>query len=115
MYTMMQGGTRKIVSRTQLPIMPAYAFTDYQAQGQTIVDIGQPPTGGITPFNIYVALSRAKGRNWIRLLRDFDEHLLQCHPSKYLHIEDERLEKLDQKTKEWWHLIENVTMPTMYG
>lgn len=55
------GGTSMMVSRTQLPITAAYAFTDYRAQGQTIapviVDIGCPPTGGITPFNMYVALS----------------------------------------------------------
>lgn len=50
-----------VVSRTQLPITAAYAFTDYHAQGQTIapiiVNIGQPPTGAITPFNVYIALS----------------------------------------------------------
>jgi len=32
------------------------AFTDYRAEGQTIcpviVDIGRPPSGGISPFNI---------------------------------------------------------------
>ncbi|OAX36992.1 hypothetical protein K503DRAFT_694053, partial [Rhizopogon vinicolor AM-OR11-026] len=36
-------------------ITPAYAFTDYRSQGQTIshtiIDIGTPPTGGLMPFN----------------------------------------------------------------
>lgn len=60
-----------------LPVTPIYAFTDYRAQAQTlehcVVDIGTPPTGQLTPFNAYVALSRSRGRDTIRLLRDFDE------------------------------------------
>lgn len=54
------------VSRTQLPLTPAYAFTDYRVQGQTIrpviIDIGHPPSGELTPFNVYVALSRGISR-----------------------------------------------------
>lgn len=104
------GGCSSVVSRTQLPITPAYAFTDYRAQGQTIapviVDIARPPTGGITPFNVYVALSRAKGQNSIRLLRDFDERLLQQHPNEYLRVEDDRLRLLDEKTERWWRVIQ---------
>ncbi|KAJ3738871.1 hypothetical protein F5050DRAFT_1580540 [Lentinula boryana] len=65
----------------------AYAFTDYRAQGQTIpyvlVDIAKPPTGKLTLFNLYVALSR----------------------SSELMMEDERLEKLNTKTKKWWNEI----------
>ncbi|KAJ7024605.1 hypothetical protein C8F04DRAFT_888544, partial [Mycena alexandri] len=48
------------------------------SQGQTlpyvIVDIGTPPTGGLSLFNLYVALSR----------------------------KDDRLEELNKKTQEWW-------------
>jgi hypothetical protein len=108
-FSIAVGGTTVTVARTQLPLTSAYAFTDYRAQGQTIVpaivDIGRPPTGGITPFNIYVALSRAKGRDGIRLLRDFDERLLQQHPNEYLRIEDERLKNLDEKTARWWNIL----------
>jgi ATP-dependent exoDNAse (exonuclease V) alpha subunit len=104
-FTINLGGTNITVSRTQLPITAAYAFTDYRAQGQTIVpvivNIGRPPSGGLTPFNVYVALSRAKGRDSIRLLRDFDECLFQQHPSEYLRIEDDRLKELDRETKKW--------------
>ena len=101
-----------VVSRTQLPITAAYAFTDYHAQGQTIapiiVDIGQPPTGAITPFNVYVALSRVKGRDSICLLCDFDKCLLQQHPNEHLHVEDERLKKLDEETERWWKVVEKI-------
>ena len=38
----------------------AYTFTDYWSQGQmipyVIVDIGSPPTGTLSLFNLYVAL-----------------------------------------------------------
>ena len=61
--------------------MLAYAFTDYRSQGQTlqpvIVNIGPPPYGHLTPFNVYDALSRGTGCHNIHLLCDFDETLLQ--------------------------------------
>ncbi|KAJ7246447.1 hypothetical protein C8J57DRAFT_1081470, partial [Mycena rebaudengoi] len=62
------------------------AFTDYRFQGQTIpyvlVDIGKPPTGTLSLFNLYVALSRSSGRAT---------------------IQDDRLEQLNDQTKRWWH------------
>ena len=55
----------RTVHETQLPITAAYACTDYRAQGQTlssvIVDISSPPTGVLSLFNLYVALSRSRG------------------------------------------------------
>ncbi|KAH7906648.1 hypothetical protein BJ138DRAFT_1015878, partial [Hygrophoropsis aurantiaca] len=82
-------------------ITAAYAFTDYRARGQTIehsvIDIASPPSGGLTPFNVYVSLSRGHGRDNIQLLKDFDETLLTIHPSEHL-----RLEGLDQETERWW-------------
>lgn len=50
----------KTIRRRQLPVMPANSFTD--------------------PFNIYVALSRGRGRDNIRLLWNFDEKLLMHAP-----------------------------------
>ena len=86
-------GVKMTVNQVQLPLTLAYAFTDYRSQGQTlqpvIVDIGPPPYGHLTPFNVYVALLRGTGRHNICLLNDFDETLLQQHPSEYLRLEDE--------------------------
>lgn len=65
------------VQRRQLPITPAYAFTDYRSQGQmlgtVIADISSPPSGQITVRNTYVALSRSHGQETIWLLQPFDE------------------------------------------
>ena len=99
-------GKSQTVTRTQFPITPAYSFTDYRAQGQTIpyvvVDIASPPTSGLSLFNLYVALSRSSGRNTIRLLRDFDDDtFLQAHVPELLE-EDERLGESDVLTKRWW-------------
>lgn len=96
----------RTVRRRQFPITPAYAFTDYRAQGQTIprvlVDIATPPRGTMSLPNLYVALSRSAGRDTIRILRDFDDRwFLQGHDPELLR-EDERLEELDVVTKEWW-------------
>jgi len=55
-----------------------------KSQGETIeyviIDIGKLPTGALSPFPIYMVLSRSRGRDTIRLLRDFDPNLFQHHP-----------------------------------
>jgi hypothetical protein len=84
----------------------AYAFMDYWSQGQTIpyvlVDIVQPPTGSLSLFNLYIALSRSLGQDTIQLLQDFDERTFQKSHKTQLLDEDDRLEKLDRNTREWW-------------
>jgi hypothetical protein len=55
---------KNTIHRCQYPMTAAYAFTNYRSQGQTlpyvIVDIGSPlPTGTLSLFNLYVALSRS--------------------------------------------------------
>jgi hypothetical protein len=63
------------------------AFTDYKSQETieyVIIDIGKPPTGSLSPFSVYVALSRSRGRDTSPLLTDFDPNLFQNHPSEAL-------------------------------
>ena len=96
------------LERRQLAIVPAYAFTDYKSQGQmmeyVIVDISKPPSGSLSPFSVYVALSRSRGRKTIQILRDFDPALFMHHPSEDLRKDMMRLEHLDQMT---WETYEN--------
>jgi hypothetical protein len=91
------------VQRRQLALTPAYAFTDFKSQGQTInhviVDLGKTVQFSLSPFNAYVALSRSKGRDTIRLLRDFEDKLFTRHPSEDLREEELRLTKLAERTK----------------
>lgn len=98
---------KRTVTRRQFPITPAYAFTDYRSQGQTIpsvlVDISSPPgPAKLSLFNLYVALSRSSGRSTIRLLRDFEDSLFYQEHDEDLLTEDARLDELDRKTKAWW-------------
>ncbi len=97
-----QGSSR--IHRHQLAIIPGYAFTHHKGQGQmieiVIVDLGKPPTGKLSPFNAYVALSCSRGRHSIRLLRKPDRKLFTTHPSPALRYEDERLVRLNLETKE---------------
>ena len=99
----------RTVARSQYPITAAYCFTDYRSQGQTIphviVDIASPPSGKLSLFNLYVALSRSSGRESIRLLREFDDEIfLESHEPELV-LEDERLDELDNATKVWWQKI----------
>ena len=100
---------QKTVRRRQFPMTAAYAFTDYRSQGQTlwyvIVDIGSPPTGTLTLFNLYVALSRSSGRSSIRLLRDFDDAMFKMGHDPALMMEDERLEDFNKMTQKWYERI----------
>lgn len=100
-------GGRKIpqtiqVTRTQLPIVPAFAITTYKAQGLTmnriVVDL-QVPLGTLQVASIYVPLSRVKRAEDIAILRPFDMKVLQVRPSSAQDIELKRLDELDRKTK----------------
>ncbi|KAG2085768.1 uncharacterized protein F5147DRAFT_781896 [Suillus discolor] len=92
------------VHRRQFAITPAYAFTDFKSQGQTIeqviVDLGKTSSFALDPFHAYVVLSQSRGRETIRLLREFDDKLLTHHPSEDLCQEDERLYCLAKATKD---------------
>jgi len=90
------------VTRTQLPIVPAFAITTYKAQGLTmnkiVVDLQVPP-GTLQVASIYVPLSRVKKGDDIVILRPFDMKVLQVQPSSAQDAELKRLDELDKKTK----------------
>ncbi|KAJ8517278.1 hypothetical protein ONZ45_g5520 [Pleurotus djamor] len=100
------------VTRRQLPIIPAYAFTDYKSQGQTIpalfVDLKEPAKNAMTAFNVYVALSRSHGRNTIRLLRAFNTDLLRQPPPMNLIREDVRLAHLNLTTQAMTFVLQSL-------
>jgi hypothetical protein len=73
------------------------------------VDIASPPTGTLSHFNLYVALSRSCGRGTIRLLRDFDDQIfVKKHDGAVLEEDlDELLAKYDEQTHEcqWYERV----------
>ena len=75
---------------------------DYQAQGQTIekliIDIANPPSSGLSLFNLYVVLSHGVLQDNICILRDFDEGIFRKGQIMDLVLEDDRLGTLDENT-----------------
>jgi len=67
-----------------------------------IVNITPLPRGTLSLFNLYVALSQCSGWNTISLLQDFDEEMFKRPHDPALLEEDERLEMLNSKTKEYY-------------
>jgi ATP-dependent exoDNAse (exonuclease V) alpha subunit len=73
------------INRWQFAVMGGYAFTNHKSQGQTIeytiVDISPTQRFLVDAF-AYVALSRSRGRETIKLLRDFDDRNILQNTSR---------------------------------
>jgi hypothetical protein len=86
--------------RYQLPITPAFAFTDFKCQGRTlkkgIVDI----SGARASTSAYVMLSRVQNLNDLLILRPYNESVLNMKISPGLQAELNRLKKCAQDTEE---------------
>ena len=96
-------GRGKAVTYFQIPIMLAYAITDYKCQGQTftwvIVDL-KKPSGGYSPTSSpYVQLSHAKTRDCLSILHPFDPTELWSSLSKHLLAELEWQAQMAKETE----------------
>src|SRR5262249_14422236 len=84
--------------RLQLPLTPAFAFTDYKCQGRTlqkaVVDLAESKSS----TGLYVMLSRVQRLSDLLVLRPFNESLLDMKIPAALHEELKRLEVCAQKT-----------------
>jgi len=86
----------------QLPLMLAWAVTIHKAQGKTLdrifVDLGNR---AFAPGQVYVALSRVRSLQDIRLVRPIREEEVRCHPEVtkfYLHLKQmTRLHKANNR------------------
>ncbi|PPR04170.1 hypothetical protein CVT26_003810, partial [Gymnopilus dilepis] len=80
----------KSFSRWQLPLVPAYAYTDYKSQGRTlkraVVDISSSKGQGV-----YVMLSRVTSLSGLAILRWFPPSKIYQRPSAELREELARL------------------------
>jgi len=83
--------------RSQVLLIPAYAYTDFKSQGRTLekvrVDIQSAKGQGV-----YVMLSRVKSLSGLLILRDFSPSRLYQRPSEELRNELARLDELDEIT-----------------
>ena len=97
-------------ARTQLPLVPAFAVTDFKVQGKTygdglVVDLTKPPTGRLNTQSPYVLLSRVKRFNDIAILRSFDRAVLNSPQDPDLLALEDRLVALAEETKQRHPLI----------
>ncbi|KAJ7018537.1 hypothetical protein C8F04DRAFT_977181 [Mycena alexandri] len=83
--------------RKQIPILPAYAYTDFKSQGRTldfvIVDLATARGQGV-----YVMLSRVKSLKGLAILRWFPPTKVFQRVSQEMRTELERISLLDAAT-----------------
>jgi len=90
--------------RMQLPLTPAYAFTDFKCQGQTLSKAIIDLAGNNSNNSTYVMLSRVKKLEDLLILRPFKDSILDYHHTPALRTEIDRLQKCAEKTdqlEEW--------------
>ncbi|KAF5325922.1 hypothetical protein D9611_000998 [Ephemerocybe angulata] len=88
----------KSFSRRQVPLIPAYSYTDYKSQGRTlsraVLDLASSQGQGI-----YVMLSRVRSLDGLLILRWFPQSKIIQEMSGELREEIARLERLDQASR----------------
>jgi ATP-dependent DNA helicase PIF1 len=92
-------GAKFNISRTQLPLWPAYAFTDYKSQGRSLTRAVVDLSGCGSLQSVYVMLSRVKSLDGLGILRWFSPNRLEGRLSQDFRNEFSRLEQLDRDTE----------------
>ena len=87
------------ISRLQLPLLPAYAFTDYKIQGQSLSAVILDLQGCRSLQSAYVMLSRAKSLKGIAIMRWFDPNKIHNTLPQQFRDEFARLRNLDESTR----------------
>ena len=87
------------VSRIQLPLLPAYAYTDYKSQGRSLDAAIVDPSSAFSLQGVYVMLSRVRSMSGLAVLRPFPESKLTQRLSQELRNELLRLEVLAEQTE----------------
>ncbi|KAF5332297.1 hypothetical protein D9611_008065 [Ephemerocybe angulata] len=92
--TRFRNNVSKSFSRRQVPLIPAYSYTDYKSQGRTlkhaIVDLASAKQQGV-----YVMLSRVTTLKGLLILRWFPESKILQEMTGELRDEIQRLDALD--------------------
>lgn len=88
------------VQRLQVPLLPAYAYTDYKSQGRSleyaIVDLAACRS----LQSVYVMLSRVKSLQGLAILRPFPDTKIRLNMSGEVRAEFDRLERIAETTRQ---------------
>jgi len=93
-----ESGRAITFKRKQLPLLPAFALTDYKAQGKTLSRVIIDLQSCKRISSVYVMLSRATSLDGLLILRPFDHRKLRSHSSGDFRKEMRRLDVLNYKT-----------------
>ncbi|KAJ7126129.1 hypothetical protein C8R44DRAFT_618505 [Mycena epipterygia] len=96
-YTSPDGLTFSM-ARTQLPLLPAYAYVDYKSQGRSLPVVVVDLNGAKSLQSFYVMLSRATSLQSIAVLRGFNPKTMSNRLGQEFREEFERLEVLNTAT-----------------
>ena len=99
-YWYRANGQRVSVSRTQLPLLPSYAYTDYKSQGRSLTEAIVDPESASSLQGVYVMLSRVRSLAGCAILRPFKVTKVIQRLSQELRTELHRLEELDHHTQD---------------
>ena len=104
-YPIMQGGitSMKSIARMQVPLLPAYVYTDYKSQGKSLASAVVDLESAQTLQGIYVMLSRVRSLSGLAILRPFNHDKLYARLSEELRAELARLETLNDETLQWYN------------
>ncbi|KAF8321872.1 uncharacterized protein EI90DRAFT_2938265 [Cantharellus anzutake] len=86
------------VRRSQLPLLPAFAITDYKAQGRTLPKVIIDLESARSIQSAYVMISRATALENLLILRPFSAKRVMGHMCGDLRAELCRLEQLECDT-----------------
>lgn len=95
------GGKRaeRTVSRQQLPLVPAYAYTDYKSQGKSLTKAIVDIESAMSIQGVYVMLSRLRTLDGLLILRPFSVAKICVRLSQELRAELARIDILDELTR----------------
>jgi ATP-dependent exoDNAse (exonuclease V) alpha subunit len=95
------------INRSQLPIVPAYAYTDYKSQGRSLDCAILDLASSRTLQGIYIMLSRVKDLRGVAILCPFRQQKIYQRLSQEIRDELARLHDISHETSLKWH--ESVT------
>ena len=99
------GATSLTVTRLQLPLLPAYSYTDYKSQGRSLNEAIVDPASAASLQGLYVMLSRVRSLEGLAILRPFKASKINQRLSEELRNELRRVESLDIQTRDNHHSL----------
>lgn len=102
-------GCKKTVSRTQVPLVPSYAYTDYKSQGRSLTRAIVDLDSAQSLQGVYVMLSRVRSLKGLAILQPFAPKKLTGRLSQELRDELRRLDTINLETSRWFARLEQIT------